>query len=38
MTHTHTRERQVRTTYLIDLIGQLGQNGDPYDAMFNTVL
>lgn len=25
-------------TYLIDLIGQLGQDGDSYDAVFNAVL
>lgn len=29
---------QCVTANLIDLIGQLGQNGDPNDAMFNTVL
>lgn len=33
------REAEKRSiTYLIDLIGQLGQDGDPYDAVFNTIL
>lgn len=26
------------TADLIDLIGQLGQDGDPNDAVFNTIL
>lgn len=39
--HTHTRRpnpTQWVTADLIDLIGQLGQDGDPNDAMFNTIL
>lgn len=28
----------MTTTHLIDLIGQLGQDGDPYDAVFNAIL
>lgn len=38
--HTQNKtEDEVRTaTYLIDLIGQLGQDGDPYDAVFNAIL
>lgn len=30
--------KEKTESYLIDLIRQLGQNGDPYDAVFNTVL
>lgn len=36
---THTPNlTQWMTANLIDLIGQLGQDGDPNDAMFNTIL
>lgn len=27
-----------RTAHLIDLIGQLGQDGDAYDAVLNAIL
>lgn len=38
-THTHTSNpTQWVAANLIDLIGQLGQDGDPNDAMFNTIL
>ena len=33
--HGETPQNQE---YLVDLIGQLGQNGHSYDAVFNTVL
>lgn len=38
--HTENKmEDEVMTaTHLIDLIGQLGQDGDPYDAVFNAIL
>lgn len=41
--NTERRRRKMevkerRTSHLVDLIGQLGQDGDPYDAVFNAVL
>lgn len=31
-------EARVKPSYLVDLVGQLGQNGDAYDAVLHAVL
>lgn len=35
---TERRLKKSPGAYLIDFIGQLGQNGDAYDAVLNAVL